>query len=260
VPQTLCFILGFSLVFILLSLLFSGFFFMLGGINKFLNIAAGAIVIIFGLNILFNFIPFLNYEKRFHAQNRPQGLLGAFAVGLAFGAGWTPCIGPILGSILLLAGQEGEIPKSALYLILYSAGLGIPFLAAALCWGSLLKYVGKIKKLLPVIKTISGVFLIFMGLFIMTGRFRLLSAFFLKTGYTLSRWASSGGAAVRFLPALIFLFIAALPFVVRLLKKKKLFAPAPAIFSGIFLCLAILQAAGLINSAALLASWFLYTG
>jgi cytochrome c-type biogenesis protein len=260
VPRTLCFISGFSLVFILLSLLFSGFFFMLGGINRIINAAAGLVVIIFGLNILFDFIPFLNYERRLHIKSRPPGLAGSFAVGLAFGAGWTPCVGPILGSILLLAGQSGGMARSALYLAFYSTGLGMPFLAAALFWGSFLKHIGTLKSRLPAIKTISGVFLILIGVFIMTGRFRLLPAFFLKTGYALSLWAEGGGAAVRLIPGLIFLLAAALPFVYRGLKKKSCFSPAAAAFAGLFLCLAILQAAGLINCAVLLSRWFLYTG
>jgi cytochrome c-type biogenesis protein len=107
VLATLCFILGFSTVFIVLSLLFSSFFMFLGNLNSLINIIAGGVIVIFGLNILFNFIPFLNYEKRFHFARGPRNFLGAFTVGLAFGAGWTPCIGPILGSILLMAGQSG---------------------------------------------------------------------------------------------------------------------------------------------------------
>jgi cytochrome c-type biogenesis protein len=262
VIPALCFVLGFSSVFIVLSLLFSGLFFFLGKINTIINIIAGSIVVVFGLNILFDFIPFLNYEKRFHA-GRPRGgrsAAGSFAVGLAFGAGWMPCVGPILGSILLLAGQSGKLGLSAVYLILYSAGLGLPFLLAAVFWASFLKYIAKIKKALPLIKTVSGIFLVAMGIFIMTGRFKQLSAFFLKNGYALSRWAAGGHAAVILIPALIFFLIALSLPLFRFIKKKKLLSPGPLIFTGIFLLLTLAQLFGLMNFAALLARWLQYSG
>jgi cytochrome c-type biogenesis protein len=103
IAGTVSFILGFSTVFVLLSLLSSIFFFFIGGISHYINIAAGIIVIILGLNVIFDFLSFLNYEKRYHSEKRPRGIIGTFLAGLAFGAGWTPCIGPILTGILLMA-------------------------------------------------------------------------------------------------------------------------------------------------------------
>ncbi|GHV64291.1 hypothetical protein AGMMS49587_16380 [Spirochaetia bacterium] len=131
VAGTVSFILGFSAVFIVLSILLSTTLFLLGGISRYITIAAGIIVIILGLNVIFDFLSFLNYEKRFHLNKRPRGIAGTFLAGAAFGAGWTPCVGPILGSILLLAGQSGKTATAALYLAVYSAGLGLPFLLAA---------------------------------------------------------------------------------------------------------------------------------
>jgi cytochrome c-type biogenesis protein len=176
--STLSFILGFTVVFIVLSLLFSGVFLLLGGINTIINIVAGSIIIFFGFNIIFNFIPFLNYEKRVHLQNRPQNFLGSFIVGLAFGAGWTPCVGPILGSILLMASYSGKLLSSAVCLLFYSAGLGVPFLITSLFWGSFLKYFTKLRSWSGVIQKISGIFLIAVGIIMMLGRFNILNSFF----------------------------------------------------------------------------------
>ncbi|MDR2738225.1 MAG: cytochrome c biogenesis protein CcdA, partial [Treponema sp.] len=131
VAATASFILGFSAVFIVLSILFSGTFFLLGGAARYINLAAGIIVIVLGLNVIFDFLKFLNYEKRASIAGRPRGLPQAFLTGVAFGAGWSPCVGPFLGSILLMAGQKGKTGQAVLYLSAYSAGLGLPFLAAA---------------------------------------------------------------------------------------------------------------------------------
>jgi cytochrome c-type biogenesis protein len=283
VASTLSFILGFSAVFIVLSILFSLFMFILGGLGGIINIISGAIIIILGLNLIFNFIPFLNYEKRRHPLRRPQTLLGSFVVGLAFGAGWTPCIGPVLGSILLLAGQSGRLVLSVLYLAAYSLGLALPFMLAALFWDSLLKHLAALRSRVSLIQRISGLFLIGIGLFMMLGRFKTLNGFFLKNGQRLAALAEQGGPFPRFLPALVFFLAALVPFVVMAAKGRRTGAPSggaspggpeqgtekaprrplrpgPVIFSAVFLVLAILQAAGLIQVLALAARWFAFAG
>jgi cytochrome c-type biogenesis protein len=257
---TASFILGFSSVFIVLSLLFSGFFMLLGSVNSLINIAAGIIITVFGLNIMFNFIPFLNYEKRFHLRGKPRDFFGAFTVGLAFGAGWTPCIGPILGSILLMAGQSGEFLFSAACLAAYSAGLGLPFLAAAFFWGYLLKYLSRLRALMPVIQKTSGAFITAIGVLMMLGRFKTLSGFFLKTGFSLAALAREGGWAVRFIPAAVFFIIALIPPLVRLARKRRMPTAGLLICSGFFAVLALLQAAGLVSFPELLSRWFMYVG
>jgi cytochrome c-type biogenesis protein len=258
--STLCFILGFSVVFIVLSLLFSGFFMLLGRLSSLINIAAGAVITLFGLNILFNFIPFLNYEKRLHLARNPRNLPGAFVVGLAFGAGWTPCIGPILGSILLMAGQSGELLFSAACLAAYSAGLGLPFLAVAFFWGLLLRRLSRLRALTPVIQKISGLFLIAIGVFMMLGRFKTLNAVLIKAGYSLEALSQAGGRAARLVPALVFFLLALIPALYRLLRKQPPRRRGAFVFSGLFLVLALLQAAGLIDSLALLSRWLRYAG
>ncbi|MDR0584494.1 MAG: redoxin domain-containing protein [Treponema sp.] len=176
VAGTVSFILGFSVVFIVLSVLLAATFSLMGGISRYINWISGAVVIVLGLNIIFDFISFLNYEKRFHFTGRLRGIIGAFPAGMAFGAGWTPCVGPALGSILLLAAQSGGIPKAVLYLGFYSAGLGLPFLLASIFFNVFLKTSMKLRAHLPMIRRISGALLIAIGVLIITGRYQALNA------------------------------------------------------------------------------------
>jgi len=172
---TLCFILGFTAVFIVLSIIISATFLLMGGISFYIQIAAGIIIIILGLNYAFDFLSFLNYEKRISEIKKPHGLMGAFLAGAAFGAGWTPCIGPILTGVLFLAGQSGKAGIAALYLGLYSLGLGIPFLLAAIFFDRYLVPAKWFQNKLPAIKKISAFLLIIIGILILTGRFSALN-------------------------------------------------------------------------------------
>jgi cytochrome c-type biogenesis protein len=258
IVTTVSFILGFSTVFVVMSLLLSGTFLLMGGVTRYINIAAGLIVIVLGLNGIFNFAGFLNYEKRFHPAKRPRGLAGAFLTGLAFGAGWTPCVGPILGSILLMAGRSGKMGQAALRLAFYSMGLGLPFLGAAVFFNRFLKQAEKLRPHLPLIQRISGIFLIAIGVFILLGRYQALYITIMKSQWTFIDWAQSGEPLVRVLPALLFFIIAALPAAALLFRKKSLNSPALIIFSGIFVMLGIAQAAGILDSAGILARWLIY--
>jgi cytochrome c-type biogenesis protein len=193
---TVCFVLGFSAVFVILSILISTTF-LLMGISKYLQAAAGVIVIILGLNVLFDFLTLLNYEKRFPLKRKTQGYRGAFLAGAAFGTGWTPCIGPILTSVLLLAGQNGKAGIAALYLAVYSLGLGLPFLLAAAFFDRFLITAAWFRARLPVIKKISGIVLIVMGLLILTGRFSILNIVFQKWQYRFIDWAEDKALPFR---------------------------------------------------------------
>jgi cytochrome c-type biogenesis protein len=254
------FVAGFSCVFVILGILFAGAGFLLAGINRVINIIAGILIIVLGLNILLNFLSFLNYEKRLHAARRTPGLFGAFLAGAAFGAGWSPCIGPILGSILLLAGGSAEPGRAALYLAAYSAGHGLPFLAAALFFDKFTTRFAALKSWIPALRTVSGLFLILMGALILSGRLASLNAFFLKNGYRLAAWAQSGSPSARFVPALLFLLAALLPPAWYSIRKKRRPPSAAKLCCGIFLLLGIAQAVGLINCAAAVSTWFLYQG
>jgi len=171
---TIFFILGFTLVFIVLSIIVSTTFLLMGGITRYIQIAAGIIVIILGLNILFDFLKFLNYEKRINIKNKPKGFIGAFLAGAAFGAGWTPCIGPILTGVLFLAGQSGSTHVAVGHLLFYSLGLAIPFLLTAFFFDRYLVPAKWFRNRLLIIKRISACLLIFIGVLILTGQFVVL--------------------------------------------------------------------------------------
>jgi cytochrome c-type biogenesis protein len=287
VVTTLFFVLGFSAVFVLLSVIMYGFIAFVGGAGRILNIISGALIIVLGLNILFNFIPFLKYDDKsascetctpkhsplaaitakaakedsfLHPSRRPRGLPGSFIAGLAFGAGWTPCVGAFLGSILLMASQSGKLALSALYLAVYAAGLGLPFLIAAFFWNALMDRIRKARQILPFIRIISGLFLVATGLLMALGRFLLLNGFIQMNAYRLSLWAQSGTPGVRLIPALAFLLFAALPPAISLAKKKTPPAPLALALSAAFLLLAAASALGLLNCADYLSRWLGYSG
>jgi cytochrome c-type biogenesis protein len=199
IAVTVSFILGFSAVFVALSLLFSAGFALMGGAAQYITLASGSIVILLGLNTLFDFLKILNYEKRFHTTKRPGGMAGGFLAGMAFGAGWTPCVGPILTGILLLAGQSGTAALAALYLACYSVGLGLPFLLAALFFDRFLLSAGTLRAALPVIKRVSGVLLLIIGLMILTGHFTALNIVIQRGQYGYIEWAEDKAAPFRLL-------------------------------------------------------------
>jgi cytochrome c-type biogenesis protein len=188
VAGTASFVLGFSAVFITLSIIFAATFSLMGGATRWIGWISGAVVIVLGLNLIFNFISFLNYEKRpFMAGQAarqtarqiarpPRGIVGAFLTGAAFGAGWTPCVGPVLAGILLMAAQSGGIPRAAAYLACYSAGLALPFLLASFFFSAFVKASEKLRARLPAIQKASGVLLVALGVLIVTGRYQQFSA------------------------------------------------------------------------------------
>jgi len=175
----------------------------MGGAGKYIRIAAGLIVIILGINYIFDFIAVLNYEKRLHITNSGKhgikGSISAFLAGAAFGAGWTPCIGPILTGVLFLAGQSGKAGAAALYLALYSLGLGIPFILAAIFFDRYLVPAKWFREKLPLIKKISGCLLIIIGLLIISNRFSALNIALQKWQYQFIDWAQDKALPFRIL-------------------------------------------------------------
>jgi len=203
IRAALGFVLGFSAVFITLGILVSTTFFFMGDISKYINWAAGIVVIILGLNVIFDFLSFLNYEKRPFLQKLMapgiSGIPAAFFAGAAFGTGWTPCIGPILTAILLLAGQGGKTGTAVFYLSVYSVGLAIPFILAALFFDSFLKNGERLRSHLPLIRRISGILLVVIGIMILAGRYSALNGLILKqvSGYIV--WAETKAFPFRLL-------------------------------------------------------------
>jgi cytochrome c-type biogenesis protein len=167
--NALFFVIGFSFVFVALgaSATFLGKFLMaeLGILRK----VAGVLVILLGLLVLGVFrIGFLDQEKRYHHRTKSFGLLGSFLIGMAFALGWTPCIGPILAAILFLASTKETVAQGIGLLGVYSAGLGIPFLLAALAVHRFLRVSSWIKSHFQAIKIVSGLLLIAVGILMLT--------------------------------------------------------------------------------------------
>jgi len=170
------FVTGFSLIFILLGASATA----LGGALKYYQVwiarVGGVLVILFGLLCLGVVkAGFLEQERRLQLQHKPVGYLGSVLVGMAFGAGWTPCIGPVLGAILSLAATSDSVPRGMLLLGAYSAGLAVPFLLAAVAVESFLDWFQRFRRYLPWVMRVSGVLLIFVGILMATGQFTRLA-------------------------------------------------------------------------------------
>jgi cytochrome c-type biogenesis protein len=170
------FVAGFSLIFILLGASATA----LGGALKYYQAwiarVGGVLVILFGLLCLGVVkAGFLEQERRLQLQHKPVGYLGSVLVGMAFGAGWTPCIGPVLGAILSLAATSDSVPRGMLLLGVYSAGLAVPFLLAAVAVESFLEWFQRFRRYLPWVMRVSGVLLIFVGILMATGQFTRLA-------------------------------------------------------------------------------------
>jgi len=175
--HSVLFVSGFTVIFLLMgaSASFLGQFFLI--YQDWIARIGGVIIVVFGLHLLGVFrITALMREKRVQLSDKPAGHLGTLAVGAAFGAGWTPCIGPILGAILGLAGTSDTVWQGTGLLLAYSAGLAIPFLLAALALDAFLKAFKRFRRWIPVVEKGSGVLLILLGLLLITGNFTLLAS------------------------------------------------------------------------------------
>ncbi|MDX9991784.1 MAG: cytochrome c biogenesis protein CcdA [Anaerolineales bacterium] len=173
----LAFVLGFSVVFISLGLAASALGSFLYDARDLLAKIGGLIVIVFGLHMIGVFrIPFLEYDSR--VQKLPDarlGYLASFLMGIFFSAGWSPCVGPVLGAILTLALNGGDLAFGALMLTAYSAGLAIPFLIAALGIGWVTGILRQHGKTMRYVEIAMGVVLVIVGLMLIFGVFNLLA-------------------------------------------------------------------------------------
>ena len=171
------FVSGFTLIFVLLGAgaTFLGSFLLYN--SEWIARIGGVIIILFGLHLMgvFQLLPLLS-EKRVHLANKPAGYIGTVVVGIAFGAGWTPCIGPILGAILTMAGSQEQLGAGMWLLFVYSMGLGIPLLLAALAMERFLKAFSRFRRFLPAVQIASGVILVLLGILLVTGSFTVLAA------------------------------------------------------------------------------------
>jgi cytochrome c-type biogenesis protein len=172
---SLAFVIGFSLVFVALGASATAIGKFLFAKLPLLSKIAGVILIIFGLHTMGVFrLAFLETEKRVHSQRKPAGPLGAMLVGVAFAFGWTPCIGPILGGILAIAGSRNSVNEGITLLAVYSLGLGIPFLLTSLAINQFFGAARKIRRYYHAIELTSGALLVLIGVLIMTGQLTLI--------------------------------------------------------------------------------------
>jgi cytochrome c-type biogenesis protein len=175
--STISFVLGFSVVFILMG----GSASYLGGLiykyKNLIRIIGGVLIIILGIHLTGVFrIRSLEFEKRIQIQKKPLHFLGTFIVGMAFGAGWSPCIGPLLGSILIVAGSQETVAQGMVLLGVYSAGLALPFVIISVFINFLLVFMKRASKVLKYVNVVAGILLILVGLVLVTNKLYLFSS------------------------------------------------------------------------------------
>jgi cytochrome c-type biogenesis protein len=172
---SLAFVIGFSIVFVALGASATAIGKFLFARLPLLSKIAGVILIVFGLHTMGIFrLAFLETEKRVQAQRKPAGAVGALLVGIAFAFGWTPCIGPILGGILAIAGSKNTISEGVILLAVYSLGLGIPFLITSLAINQFFSFSKRIRRYYHAIEVTSGALLVTIGVLILTGQLTII--------------------------------------------------------------------------------------
>jgi cytochrome c-type biogenesis protein len=173
--SSLAFVLGFSIVFVALGASATAIGRFIFDKLPILTKIAGALIIIFGLHMMGVFrLGFLDNEKRAQTQRKPAGPIGALLVGIAFAFGWTPCIGPILAGILVVAGSKDTIGEGVLLLAVYSLGLGVPFLLTSLAIDRFFSVAAAIRRHYHAIELSSGGLLVAIGLLIFTGQLTVI--------------------------------------------------------------------------------------
>ncbi len=214
--RTLLFVAGFTLVFTALALVFGGGMRFIGSdARQIVNRVAGIVVIALALNVLFDFVPFLRAELR---VNRSPGgaapdsasipawpgrgptlaaALKPLVAGMAFAAGWTPCVGPILSSILLLSGEAGDPVRAATLLLAYSIGLAIPFVLAGFFLGRAQGLFAFFKRHHRAVTLVTGLLLLLFGIILLAGGLSRLPAVLARAGYALADFAGTGPAWLR---------------------------------------------------------------
>jgi cytochrome c-type biogenesis protein len=182
VLSSVAFVLGFTTVFVILGATATVLGQLVIANLPLLAKIAGVIIIIAGLHFLGVFhIPILHREARYHADTRPAGLVGAYVIGLAFAFGWTPCIGPVLGAILAVAAGEDSVRQGVSLLFVYSLGLGIPFILAAVAIRPFMSALQRFKGHLAIMEKVLGAFLVLTGILFLTNSITLIAGWILQT-------------------------------------------------------------------------------
>jgi cytochrome c-type biogenesis protein len=179
--HSLLFVAGFTLIFLLMGASATYLGQLLRLYQDTIARIGGVIIIFFGVMLLGLIpIPALSREKRYQFQSKPVGYAGTVAVGVAFGAGWVPCIGPILGAILTLAATRADVAQGVGLLFVYSLGLAIPFVLSAVALTAFLAWFQKFRRYVRYVEWVAGILLILVGLLLVTGRFTVLASWLVQ--------------------------------------------------------------------------------
>jgi len=175
--HALIFVLGFSVVFVALGASFSAAGQALFQYRDWIRRIGGLLIVVFGLYIagLLN-VGILGRTQQWQIREKPAGYVGSFLVGVTFAIGWTPCVGPILGAILSLAGTAETVRRGVGLLVAYSAGLGVPFLLSALALGAFLRFFRRYRPFIPVVERGAGVLLVAVGVLVATNYYVVLNS------------------------------------------------------------------------------------
>ena len=182
IAHSCLFIMGFSTIFILMGASASYLGQLLNRYQYWIMRGGGVLIIILGLNFVIyrifplrEIFPFLQREKRFQLKKKPFGYVGSFLAGIVFAAGWTPCIGPILSTILIYASTSHNFTTGVVLLAMYSLGLGIPFFLSSLAFNAFLSAFARFRRYMDAIVLVSGFFMIGIGILFLTDSFRSIS-------------------------------------------------------------------------------------
>lgn len=259
--RTLFFVFGFSAVFVGLGLAFSGGGMLVAGrSSRLVTIIAGSIITLFGLNTVFNFVQFFNTELKAHVRVKPRNAAGAFVVGMAFGAGWTPCVGPILASILLLAARSGGAAKAVMLLSAYSLGLALPFLAAGLFFERLSPVWAWFKRHGLAVRIVSGILLIVIGLSMALGRLTAINAIFFRAGIALKAMLASRPQEAKAWTLGILAALVTIVSLVPIISRRPFVRPFRIVALAVLALALVLELTGLLSMAGLVSDWFLFQG
>lgn len=184
----LCFVAGFSTVFVALGATASWIGQAVSAHLGILGYIAGVLLALMGLHFLHVVrIPLLDRTARIGVAHKPAGLLGAYVIGLAFGFGWSPCVGPVLAAILLMAGAADSAGEGARLLLVYSLGIGLPFLVAAFFVASFMRWSARFRSRLDLIEKAMGLFLVVAGVLIFTGQMPAIAFWLIEVFPALGR-------------------------------------------------------------------------
>jgi cytochrome c-type biogenesis protein len=181
IMSSVAFVLGFTTIFVILGATATAAGQLMVDNLSLLGKIAGVVIIIAGLHFLdVLHIPMLHREARYHADARPAGLIGAYVIGLAFAFGWTPCIGPVLAAILAMAAGEDSVRQGVALLFVYSLGLGIPFIVAAIAIKPFMSTLQRFRKHLATVEKLLGGFLVLTGILFLTNSMTLIAGWMLE--------------------------------------------------------------------------------